>query len=398
MMRRETETRNRPARRRVRGESRRDVALSYAGLIVHNIGVKKLRLALTVVAIAVGVMAVLSLGVVSHSIQSSALAILQTGQADFTIAQKGVGDIVNSSIDATTLPKVAAMPGVSSVTGVLISTTRVNAANPLFLEIGIQPSDLAPFGVTIVGGRAFGASASNEAIIGWRAADNLCLRVGSSIELNSYRYRIVGIYSTGQALGDSGAMLPLNWFQAEQRQSGVLTLLFVRTTPGTNIDHLQSAIDSKFPQLVTIRTIAQFGRADRSLSLINAVNNASTVLAIVIGAIVVLSAMSMSFVERMREFGILAAIGWPRRRVMAMIMTETLVIGLIGALLGLALSFIAIVSLENLPSLAGVLTPDYSPSIFGRALATAAAMSVLGGLYPALRAAFTAPIDELRYE
>ncbi len=387
-----------PVRRRSRSGGRRDLALSFGGLVIHNIGVKKLRLALTVVAIAVGVMTVLSLGVVSQSIQSSALAILQTGQADFTIAQKGVGDIVSSSINASTLPKVAAVPGVSSVTGVLISTTRLNAANPLFLEIGIQPKDLAPFGVTIVDGRSFGALSSNEAIIGWRAADNLGLGVGSSIELNDYRYRIVGIYSTGQALGDGGAMLPLNWFQAEQRQSGVLTLMFVRTTPGANVEQVQNAVDARFPQLVTIRTIAQFGRADRSLSLITAVNNASTVLAIVIGAIVVLSAMSMSFVERMREFGILAAIGWPRRRIMAMIMTETLVTGLIGALVGLALSYIAIISLQNLPSLAGILAPDYSPSIFGRALATAAAMSLLGGLYPALRAAFTAPIDELRYE
>jgi len=340
----------------------------------------------------------LSLGVVNHSIQTSALAILQTGQADFTVAQKGVADIVNSNVDAAMIPKIAAVPGVSGVTGVLIATTRLNATNPLFLEIGIQPMDLGPFGVSIVAGRAFTASATNEVMIGWRAAANLGLHVGSSIELAQHRYRVVGIYSTGQALGDTGSMLPLNWFQAEQRQSGELTLLFVRTTPGAQIDRVQAQIESSYPQLITIRTIAQFGRADRSLSLINAVNNASTVLAIVIGALVVLSAMSMSFVERMREFGILAAIGWPRWRVGAMIMSETLVIGLFGAFLGLLLSFIAIVSLQRLPSLTGVLSPDYSLGIFGRALITAAGMCVLGGLYPALRAAITAPLEELRYE
>jgi putative ABC transport system permease protein len=372
--------------------------MTFFGLVIHNVVVKPLRLALTSLAVAIGVTTVVSLGVVTQSLQTSALAILKTGQADFTIAQKGVSDIVSSSINEAVLPKIAAYPGVASVTGVLIAITKLNAANPLFLEIGIAPEDLAPFGVHVLTGRAFAPLAQNEVMLGWRASENLGIGVGGRIVLDHLPYRVVGIYSTGQALGDAGAMVPLVWLQAVQRQSGELTLLFVRVTQHTNVAALQARIDHDFPQLTTIRTIAQFGRADRSLALINAANDGSTVLAIVIGAIVVMSAMTMTFVERIREFGVLSAIGWPRRRIMGMILSEAGVIGLIGAVGGVGLSVLAVLAVSNLPALTGVLQPDYTPSVFGRALYTAAAMSLIGGLYPSLRAAVAAPLEALRHE
>lgn len=372
--------------------------MSFVSLVLHNVGVKKLRLTLTALAVAIGVLTVVSLGVVTYSLQSSDLALLQTGRADFTIAQKGVTDILNSSIDEATVPRIAANKGVAGVTGVLIGTTRLNASNPLFIEIGIRPSDLAAFGVTVVSGHAFAASATNQLLLGWRAAQNLGLHVGDHLRLDSSRYNVVGIYSTGQALGDAGAMLPLAWFQTYQRQPGQFTLLFVRATPGTNIVALQARIDRENPQLVTVRTLAQFGRADRSLSLILAADRGSTVLAIVIGAIVVMSAMTMSFIERTREFGVLKAVGWPSWRIGAMILAEALVVALIGMAVGLALSVIAIFVVQHLPSLAGVLHPAYTAAIFARALYTAGAMVLLGALYPALRAALAEPLDALHHE
>jgi putative ABC transport system permease protein len=81
-----------------------------------------------------------------------------------------------------------------------------------------------------------------------------------------------------------------------------------------------------------------------------------------------------------------------------MILGEALVIGLLGAAIGSALSFVVVVVIQNLPSLNGILEPEYTLAVFGRALYTAAAMSLLGALYPALRAALTAPLEALRHE
>jgi putative ABC transport system permease protein len=235
-------------------------------------------------------------------------------------------------------------------------------------------------------------------MLGWRAAANLGLHAGDSIRIGDTTYRIAGIYSTGQALGDTGAMLPLASFQTYQRQPSQYTLLFVRITPGASVTAVQARIDRDFPQLVTVRTLQQFGWAGRSLSLILAADRGATLPAIIIGAIVVMSAMTMSFIERTREFGVLSALGWTRRRVGTMIMSEALLIGLIGAAGGLALSVLAVLGVERLPSLVGVLHPVYTADIFGRALYTAAAMVALGGFAPAVRAAWSRPLEALRHE
>jgi ABC-type lipoprotein release transport system permease subunit len=73
-------------------------------------------------------------------------------------------------------------------------------------------------------------------------------------------------------------------------------------------------------------------------------------------------------------------------------------IGLLGAAVGSALSLLAVRFVQRLPSLNGVLHPVFRESDYGRALATAAAMSLLGALYPALRAALTQPMEQLRNE
>lgn len=368
-------------------------------LVLHNVTVKPFRLALTALAVAIGVLAVVSLSVVTASLKTTDLALLKTGRADFTVAQKSVADLLSSSIDATTAARVAEVPGVADLTGVLIGTTKLNASNPQFLEIGIAPGQLGPFGVTVVAGRPFTASATNQVLLGYVAAQDLGLHVGDSMRIGRNSYHVVGIYSTGQSLGDAGAMLPLAWFQTFQRQPSQYTLLFVRVAPGVAVQTVQGRVDADFPELTAIRTLTQFGRADRSLSLISAADQGATLLAIVIGAVVVkLSAMSLSFVERTREFGILSALGWERWRVGVMILSEAVVIGVLGAAGGLALGVLAVYVIQHLPMLVGVLHPQYTAGVFVRALVTGLAMVVLGGIVPAARAAVAEPLEALRHE
>ena len=377
---------------------RRSAGLSFVGLVVHNVVVKKLRLALTSLAIAIGVLTVVTFSIIDHSLRASALAIMQTGRADFTIAQKGVSDLLNSNIDEATLRRIRADPAIATATGVLIGTTRLNTANPLFIEIGIQPDQLGDFGVTVVSGAPFAAAAADEVMLGWRAANNLGKHVGDVIVIDGTPLRVVGIFSTGQALGDAGAMLPLVSFQAAQRQPSELTLVFVRVKAGVDIAPFRARIEHDNPQLVTVQTTADFGRADRSLALINAADQGGTILAIVIGAVIVMTTMTMTFIERTREFGVLAAIGWSPARILLMVICEAMCIGLVGAAAGVGLSFAATQVIGQLPSLVGILHPVYTSTAFWRAIYTAGAMSLLGGIYPAALAARLSPLEALRRE
>jgi ABC-type antimicrobial peptide transport system permease subunit len=73
-------------------------------------------------------------------------------------------------------------------------------------------------------------------------------------------------------------------------------------------------------------------------------------------------------------------------------------ISLLGAVIGVALSFGVVRLLESLPDLRGYLDPQYTAAAFWRALYTAAAIGVLAALYPALRAGALKPLSALRRE
>ncbi len=372
--------------------------MSLVALIFKNLWSKKARSIGIAFAIGIAVMTVVTLSVVSSGLEASAAAVLTLGKADFTVAQNGVSEILYSNLDEGELRAVGTTPGVRSAVGVLLETEHINAANPLFIEIGIPSDQLRQFGVTVVAGRPYEPTANHEMMLGWRAAQDFGLHVGDRFTANGTWNTVVGIYSTGISYGDLGGMFPLTALQTYNRVPGSVTLVFVQLAPGASVTRVEKAITSAHPEMTTIRTASQFGRADRNLVFLQAAVTGSTILAIVIGAVIVGNTMLLSLFERTREFGLLRAIGWTRRRVVALVVGEGVVLALVGAAVGVGLSFAAVDALERLPALNGVLHADYTQQAFWRGLYTGLGMAVIGALYPALRAANLKPLKALSRE
>ncbi len=372
--------------------------MSFIWLIGHNVWSKKVRSMLTASAVAVGVLVVVVLGIVTDSIRTTAAGVLKVGAADFTISQKGLNDILESALTEQQLERVRQDPGVSSAIGVLLDTESLDQQHPLVVEVGIRPEDLAPFGVRIADGRAFTADSNDEVMIGVRLAQDLGVGPGDEIKVAGGQKKIVGVFNTGNTFGDSAVMLPLVPFQAYERQPGGLSLLFVKVHKGTPVKKVEARIEEQNPILIGIKNLLEFGRADRSYQLISGADRAATIVAIVVGAVVVANAMLLSLVERYREFGVLRAIGWSRRRLVALIFGEAAIIAFVGACLGVGLAFVGVWLLADLPDLAGILKPTFEAWIFGRALVTATAVTAIGALYPALRAARLSPQEAMRRE
>jgi putative ABC transport system permease protein len=375
-----------------------DRSLTMLTLVGANIWAKKARSTGIAFAVALAVVTVVTLTVVSNGLETAASAVLTVGKADFTVAQNGVSDLLYSNLDTSEVAQVATSPGVKSAVGVLLETERIDAANPLFIEIGIQPSDLTPFGVTVVAGHPYGPTSPHEVMLGWRAAQNLGLHVGDQFRANGTSNTVVGIFSTGISYGDSAAMFPLPALQAYNRVPGSVSLVFVKIEPGARSGAVQRTLTDRHPQLTTISTAAEAGRADRNLVFLKAAVTGSTILALVIGAIVVGNTMLLSLFERTREFGLLRAIGWGRRRVVGLVVSESLVLALAGSVIGIVGSFVVTAVLEALPQLHGVLHSDFTAGAFWRGLTVGIGMAVLGSLYPSIRAASLTPLKALGNE
>jgi len=372
--------------------------LSFLEFAFWNIWSKKARSLGLVLAIAFAVMTVVTLAVTSSGLEQSAAAIISVGKADFTVAQKGASDLLASTIDQGELTRLRQVHGVGSTVGVLVETEHLSASTPVFIEIGIAPTDLAPFGVTIVAGHPYGATTANQVMVGWRAASTFNLHVGSRFHANGTWNTVTGIFSTGNSFGDSAAMFPLPAVQGYNRVPGLVTMVFVKDAKGVTAATVAHRIDTDLPELTTIRTASQFGRADRDLVYLKAAVTGSTFLAVLIGAVIVGNTMLLSVFERTRELGLLRAIGWTRRRMVGLLLGENMALALLGAIIGVALAFAVTSILEQLPALKGVLHANYTSGAFWRALYTALGMSLIGGLYPATRAALLSPLKALSYE
>ena len=372
--------------------------MTFIGLLAHNVWRRRLRAAVTAVAVAIGVTAVMALGVLTSSLRETAVAVLQIGKADFSVAQKGASDVLYSTMSKQEIDAIRATKGVQSAIGTFVQTARINAQHPFFIEIGLEPRDEAAYGVQVVRGRSFTATASDEVMLGWRAAKDFGVGVGDRFKIEERTFRVVGIFSTNNAIGDAGGMFPITALQAWHTLPGVYTLAFVKLQPHANVATVRRTVERENPRLATIASATDFGRVDRNLVLITAANVGGSILALFIGATGVMNTSLLSFYERIREFGLLRAAGWNRRRLFGLVLGEALLVSFVGAALGVVIGFVAVIGLTQVPQLLGVFHPAYHSGIFARALVFAFAMAVLGALYPAVQAARLAPLVALQHE
>ena len=227
--------------------------MSFIYLIARNVWSKKARSIGLTFAVAFAVMTVVTLGVTSSGLEQSAAAIISVGKADFTVVQKGVSDTLASTIDTQQLARLQHTPGVASAIGVLVEIQHINADNPVFIEIGISPGDFAGFGVKVVAGSPYAPTAPHEVMLGGERQPTSGCMSASRFQANGTWNTVTGIYSTGNAFGDAGAMFPLPAIQGYNRVSGIVTLAFVKVVTGASVAAVVRRVTLAQPELATIQ-------------------------------------------------------------------------------------------------------------------------------------------------
>jgi putative ABC transport system permease protein len=139
-------------------------------------------------------------------------------------------------------------------------------------------------------------------------------------------------------------------------------------------------------------------QGDTQIRLVKSMAWATSVIAMVLGSVGVLNTMMMTVFERTREIGILRALGWRRTRVLNLVLGEAAALGLTGSLLGTALGFAGVKALAQAPMASIFITADLPPAVLLVGVLLGLGLSLVGGLYPALRAAALEPSEALRHE
>ena len=138
-------------------------------------------------------------------------------------------------------------------------------------------------------------------------------------------------------------------------------------------------------------------RMNQGLDVINTAVWAISLVAILVGGIIVVITMLKAVSERTREIGVLRAIGWTRQRIIKMIIGESILLSLIAIVVGLIVG-IGIVEILGSTGMIPGLMPSFSVSLFVKGIGVALLLGIIGGIYPAYRASKLEPTEALRYE
>ncbi len=369
--------------------------MSFLSLIVRNLVRQRTRTLLTVLGIGIGITTVVALGSITQGMKATSEDLLRIGGADFMVAQKGAADLSFSTISARDQRAVERQQGIESAWGVLMHFSRVGS-NPFFFTSGVRREDMPAVVPKLEAGVL--PRGLRQLVLGAGAADSLDLRPGGTITIDRTVFRVSGIYRSGSLLENAGAYAPLPAVQELARKPDVVTVVYATVKPGASVRDVAMRIEESSPQLTAIVELGDITKVDQGLRVLDAGNLAISLLAIVIGAIGVMNTMIMSVFERTREIGILRAVGWRGRRIMRLIVGESLVLCAIAAALGMGLGVAATRAVTLIPAVSSFLEPQYPLAIFVRALLIGFGVGLAGALYPAYRAVRLSPMGALRYE
>lgn len=367
-------------------------------------------------------MVIVALGMVTGGLKASTTSTLKAGAAEVSVMQTGAGNYGSGRINESRVTELMDISGVKETAGMLratntstsessatavsgtstgtgtTSTSGVPGGFAGFSVTGMDPEKLSLAGIENIDGALYSNESTNEVIIGKTASTNLDKKVGDTINLFGKDFTITGIYETGSFITDAGAFMSLSTLQNLTNNDNQVSNIAVKIDENANATEVGKAIETAYPtELSTTTAASMAGRMNNALNTIDTANWAISLLAIIIGGVGVVNTMVMSVFERTREIGVLKAVGWKEKRILGMILGESVVLTLIAAVAGTIVAVIGVVALLSV-YFSGTIEPSFAPDIFIRAFLVAFVVGIIGGLYPAYRASQLSPTEALRYE
>jgi putative ABC transport system permease protein len=201
-------------------------------------------------------------------------------------------------------------------------------------------------------------------------------------------------------MGNNMVLLPLPTMQEMMGLPGRVTAFNIavdRPDDPQGIESVLNRLGGAFPEL---RFWETKDAADNSeiLRSMRATAWSVSVIAIVMGTVIVTNTLLMSVNERTREIGVLSAVGWSAGRIQGMIVLEGMLLTLAGSLAGAALGLAGVGVLTSHPRVRGFVDTDMSGALIAEVAGAAILLGLLASAYPAWRAVRINVMDAIHHE
>jgi len=363
-------------------------------MVFRHLWRRKARSLLTMLGIGIGVAAVIALGAMAQGIVEGYAAFAGGSGADLLVTQAESYDLTLSTVDEQVGERIAQLAGVRNVSGVMFNIVQMEGI-PYFIVGGYDPEEVAIQHFKIVEGQPL--MHEKQAILGRQAAENLHKSIGDTIKLYETPFRIVGIYETGQSFEDGGAVIPLSDAQLIFKKPRQVAFFEVQVRDPTQIDAVQTRIEQLFDE-VSVSKAADVADDQAMVQSLWAMAWGISFIAILIGGLGMMNTMIMAVFEQTREIGVLRAVGWRKGRVLRLVLSQALVLSLLGGVLGVGIGLGLVWLINRTPAVSSFAPGVVRPPLVIQGMSVALMLGMVGGFYPARRAANLSPVEALRYD
>jgi putative ABC transport system permease protein len=407
--------------------------LEGSAIAVDSLRANKVRAALTILGVAIGVTVVIAMGSAISGINRSITGILESaGPKTFFVQRYFSGGIEVSDgsdemspwrhMPEITLEEAEVIRALPAVRGVNIGEY---ASGPVSYEgVDLQSVAIAGFspswpevnGGDILAGRNFTpieyAASGHVAIINDKLAESLFPGldpIGKKIKIYGVPFEVVGLHAEAASLFSNAdeprlAMPHTTFRKVADYEPGWMEIAVVPTelaTVAQTQDQVTAALRSRRGLHPGDENNFALVTQDRVLDAFNQITNGFFIamitlssVGLMVGGVGVVAIMMISVTERTREIGVRKALGATRGEIMFQFLIEAATLTLIGCVIGLALGSLAALAIRSFSPI-----PATVPLLSVIAAVAASILTgVLFGLYPANKASRLDPVEALRYE
>ena len=244
--------------------------------------------------------------------------------------------------------EIQSMEQVDTVLPTLVYINACRANLDLVTLHGVQPADLDGVHTLKVlsGDKARWKSMSDGALVGRRLAERRKLSVGDRVRLSEVDVEIAGIFESEGAGLENVAFVQIDQLQRARKQQGIATQFFVTLKPGASQGEVAAQIDQRFAvaeQPTDTKTMQAFVQG--AVGEVGEVVNFARVLGYLAVLVVVLILGNTVFISaqtRRQELGVMETIGTTRATLSGLIFVESLMLSLLGGIVGVGIVAVAL--------------------------------------------------------